>query len=216
MCYTHDTESICVFLNIFTYTVVAVLRALACQPSCWATGQIGLLPPAGCPKVEFCVWQAASTIHHHSWIRRITPTRPPGIGINPFCRLVQGLLEMTYFFFFFFFNPNHYFHSQTEGNSCHPEEGEEKDSRALELGHELAWSWNSSQQSTGLGEGMAILRMLRLKIGLMSQNPGFKFPGQIHWVFLRKFLVFKNSFSCRVQVYTSTLVFSAMSSWHIP
>ena len=31
------------------------------------------LPPAGCPEVEFCMWQAASTIHHYSWIRRITP-----------------------------------------------------------------------------------------------------------------------------------------------
>lgn len=90
---------------------------------------------------------------------------------------------------------NHYFHSQTEGNSCHPEGGEEEDSRALELGHELAWSWNSSQQSTGRGEGMAVLRLLTPQNRPMSQDPGFKFPGHIHWLFLRKFLEFKNSFS---------------------
>lgn len=98
-------------------------------------------------------------------------------------------------FLFFLFYPNHYFYSQTEGNSCHPEEGEEKDSRALELGHELAWSWNSSQQYTGLGEGMAYWGYCDPKTGSWVRILGSSFLAIFTWVFLRKFLEFKNSFS---------------------
>lgn len=58
----------------------------------------------------------------------------PGIGINPDGRIVQGILEIAYLFLK---SQSTISTAKTEGNSCHSEKGEEKDSGALELGHDL-------------------------------------------------------------------------------
>lgn len=221
VCIHMHTQSMCVFLNIFTYTIVIILRVLAGQHSCWGTGQIGLSPPAGLPKAELCVWQAASTVHHCSWTRGITPTRPPGIGINPFCRIVSGV--WSWLVFFLFFNPKYPF----------PQPNRRKQLSSRKRWRKGQWgSWTRAwtymklqlQPAKGLGEGVAVLKIWQDRVQ--------RWPKRASWVrildssflaiftelFPRKLLGFKNSFSieCRflqVPWYFQTWVNSTHHKW---
>lgn len=52
--------------------------------------------------------------------------------------LCMGFRKLFFLFLLFFFkSQTTSFIAKTEGNSCHSEKGEEKDSTVLKLGHEL-------------------------------------------------------------------------------
>lgn len=54
--------------------------------------------------------------------------------------MVELCREFGRLLIFFFLIPKYYFHSQNGRNSCHSEWGEEKDSRAIELGQNFPGS----------------------------------------------------------------------------
>lgn len=173
-CINKHTQNIHGLLNIHIYTIVTVYGWLAYQSRCWEIGQVGLLPLAGCPKIDFYVWHAANTTHHYSWIRRITQQGQIW-NKNKFWWLnFVGDLEIAYLFLI----PKHYLHSQNGRK---------------QMSFRKSWrkgQWNSW---TRVMISMKLRLQPAVKLGILQEmaqkcprkalkglDPGFKFP--IYWV----------------------------------
>lgn len=151
--HTHKyTWSVYEFPNIYTYTAVVVLR-IGWSNQLLTDRQTGLLPLAGCPGGRI-LHVAGSQYNTSLQLDQEDNTKArPGIRMNPFCRIVQGVLVADDFFF----NPKSLFPKPKRRKQLSSRKGEKEDSGPLELGHEPARSRDSIQPLKGLGEEVATL-----------------------------------------------------------